>query len=416
MSCCCSEKRVKIGVIGVGGRSKGLLGCLAAMPDVEIAAVCDLVPSRMEEGVKIVNEGQSAYTTQGYTDHRQVLARPDIAGVIIPTSWNEHIPLAIQAMKAGKYAGIEVGGAASLEQCWELVRTYEETGVPVMMLENCCYGRDELMVLNMVRQGVFGEIVHCEGGYEHDLRVLAERLDSDHQRTFHHLHRNAELYPTHELGPIAKVLDINRGNRFLTLSSTACKSRGLTLRAREKYGEDSEYAREFALGDIVTTVLKCANGETVVLSHDTSLPRPYSRGGCVRGTKGLWQELNASIYIDGVSPLDQWESVEKYREQYDHPLWKKYEKDSAEAGHGGMDYFSLRAFTESVRNRTNTPIDAYDCAAWMAVTVLSEQSISMGGSLVPFPDFTNGKWIKREPPQPHEFSLDGIFPAYFEQK
>ena len=410
------ERLVRIGVIGVGGRAIGLIGTMAQMKFVEITALSDIDAEKMEEGIRTIRE-HADYPVSCYTDYHELLAREDIEGVIIATSWNAHLKIAIDAMKAGKYTGFEVGGTSSLQQCWDLVHTYEETGTPCMILENCCFGREELAVLNMIRAGLFGEIIHCEGGYRHDLRGLAEKIHEGYQRSLHHMKRNADLYPTHEIGPIAKYLNINRGNRFLTLTSTASKSRGLDLRAAKKYGEHSQDWQGHVLGDVVTTVIKCAGGETVTIVHDTSLPRPYSRNNIVQGTKGIWMEINRSVYFDPENFTEEdesteitehkWLDAEPYLQKYQHSMWERFLKEKAVGGgHGGMDYLVLRAFIYGVQSRTGLPIDAYDSATWMAVTCLSEESIAKGSMPVYFPDFTNGAWVCREPMPDSPWSLD----------
>lgn len=399
----------KLGVIGLGGRGRGLLECLLGMEDVEITAICDQYEERLELGLEIVQKSGRTLA-DGYSDYKKLLAREDLQGVIIATTWVTHAEIAIAAMKAGKYAGIEVGGAASLEECWELVRTSEQTGMPCMLLENCCYGREELAVLNMVKQGLLGELIHCQCGYEHDLRdEVALGEQRKHNRYHNYLNRNGELYPIHGLGPISKVLDINRGNRLLTLTSMSSKARGIQHLATEKFGETDPLAKiNFAQGDIVTTMIKCAGGETIHIIHDTTLPRPYSRAGRVQGTKGIWMEDNNSIHIEGRSPEHQWESFDEYREQYEHPIWKQYLDEGVRGGHGGMDYLVLRAFAESVMNQTQTPIDVYDTAVWMAITVLSEDSVALGSAPVAIPDFTKGKWISREAGPVSYYSLDAV--------
>ena len=306
-------------------------------------------------------------------------------------------------MRAGKRVAMEVGGAASVEECWRMVRTSEETGIPCMLLENCCYNKTELALLNMVRQGVFGEVVHCQGGYEHDLREEIGNGDINrHYRQDNFLKRNGELYPTHELGPIAKYLNINRGNRMVSLVSMSSKAAGLKAWLNEHRPDDEITKQQINEGDIVTTMIKCANGETILLTHDCTLPRFYSRGGVVRGTKGMWMEDNRSVYIEGRSPVDEndWthraESDAKYMEEFEHPLWKEYKALGTRGGHGGMDYLVLRAFVESVQNKTEPPIDVYDAAAWMAITALSEESIALGSAPVSVPDFTSGRWCQRE--------------------
>ena len=412
------NRLVKLGVIGLGARGLALIDCLAQMPGVEIAALCDLIEERVQNGVKAVRQ-YAEYPLRCYADYHELLKESDLEGVIIATSWNEHIKIAIDTMRAGKYAGFEVGGASSIRQCWDLVRAYEETGVPCMMLENCCYGQEELAVLNMIRKGIFGEVIHCEGGYGHDIRSVAERIHEGHQRSFHHMYRNGDIYPTHEIGPISKYLNINRGNRFLTLTSTASKSRGLDIQAANAYGEHNPIWKHHALGDIVTTVIKCANGETVTIALDTSLPRPYSRGNAVHGTKGIWMELNHSMYFQPENYTTKaaaqesysieehkWENADKYIEKYQHPIWERYLNSGVTGGHGGMDGLVLSAFVYSIRHHIGLPIDVYDSATWMAISCLSEESIAKGSMPVSIPDFTDGAWICREPMPESPYSLD----------
>ncbi|GAA3399488.1 Gfo/Idh/MocA family protein [Paenibacillus hodogayensis] len=403
------NSKVKLAVIGLGGRGRGLLGNLLAMEDVEISAVCDAFEDRLQLGLNMVTEAGRPQA-EGYANYHELLKREDVQGVVVATTWITHAEIAIAAMRAGKYAAIEVGGAASLEECWELVRVSEQTGMPCMLLENCCYGRNELAVLNIVKQGLLGELIHCQCGYEHDLRhEVAMGEQNRHNRYRNYLNRNGELYPIHGLGPISKILNINNGNRMLTLTSMSSKARGIRQWATDKFGETSDLAKtEFAQGDIVTTMIKCAHGETILLVHDTTLPRPYSRAGRVQGTKGLWMEDNNSIHIEGRSPEHQWESFDNYLGEYDHPLWKEYIKEGIRSGHGGMDHLVLRAFAESVRDNTPTPIDVYDTAVWMAITVLSEESVALGSAPVAIPDFTKGKWISRQPVPAGKYSLDTI--------
>lgn len=402
------DKKVKLGMIGLSGRGRGLLGSLLEMKDVEITAVCDVYEDRLQLGLEAVE--RSGGKAEGYSNYKELLAREDIQGVVIATTWITHAEIAVAAMKAGKYAGIEVGGAASLEECWELVRTSEETGMPCMLLENCCYGREELALLNIAKKGLFGELIHVQCGYEHDLRdEVALGEQNRHGRFRNYLKRNGELYPIHGLGPMSKVLDINRGNRLVSLTSMASKARGINEWAAAKFGENDRLAKlEFAQGDIVTTMIKCAGGETIHIIHDTTLPRPYSRAGRVQGTKGIWMEDNYSIHIEGRSPAHEWEKFETYLEQYEHPIWKHFLNQGVRGGHGGMDYLVLRAFAESAKNGTQTPIDVYDTAVWMAITVLSEESIALGSAPVAIPDFTKGKWIVREEENVGHYSLDAI--------
>ena len=286
-----------------------------------------------------------------------------------------------------------------------------------MRMENCCYDRREMMALNMVKKGLFGEVVHCKGGYHHYLNACdlikkdasTGTVDTQHYRLSEYAARNCEQYPTHEFGPISKVLNINRGNRLLTLSSFASKARGLADYMRDHVDPTHPlHDAQFVQGDIVTTIITCANGETVTLELDTTLPRPYySRNFTVRGTKGMCTEERKVFYVEGMEENIKENEAEFY-EKYDHPLYKEYSKMQARGGHGGMDWLIIRAFVESVKRGVQTPIDAYDTVAWMAIAPLSAQSIARGGAPVEFPDFTRGKWQNREPIVQGKYCLDEI--------
>jgi len=371
------------------------------MTDVEVVAVCDLHEDRRDRAADVIEKtGRPRPMTAAC--YRDILNMESVDAVVLCTSWSAHISLAIDAMEKGKYVACEVGGAYSMQECWKLVEAYERTGVPCMMLENCCYGRDELMLLNMVKLGVLGEIVHCSGGYHHDLRYeIAYGNENRHYRLQEYIHRNCDNYPTHELGPIARLLDINRGNRMVSLVSLASKAAGMQEYVKINRG-DSELAHtRFKQGDIVTTVIQCARGETITLTLDTTLPRYYSRGFTVRGTQGMYMEDNRSLFLDGehaqyeTNWKTQWGNVDDYREQYEHPLWKSYLKEGVRGGHDGMDWLVFKGFFDSVRNGTQTPIDVYDMASWMSISSLTEDSIAKGGQPVAIPDFTNGQWIRK---------------------
>lgn len=402
------KETVNVAVIGMGNRGQSLLKhCILPQPGVQVVAVCDRYEDRVKLGVDMVLEAGQPQP-KAAQDYRDLLDMPELDAVLILTSWDSHINLACDFMRAGKYTAIEVGGAYSVDDCWKLVRTHEETGTHCMILENCCYGREELMVLNMVRQGLFGEIVHCQGGYRHDLRQeIAFGRENRHYRFYNYLTRNGENYPTHELGPIANVLNINRGNRMLSLVSMASKSAGLhEYLVREKGPDHDASQMHFAQGDVVTTIIKCAGGETICLTLDTTLPRAYSRAFHVQGTKGMYMEDNNSIFLDGKDNAydfkwrEKWDNAKEYRDQYEHPVWQSYLKEGVRGGHDGMDWLVLRAFFESVKNGTPAPLDVYDAAAWMSITALSEQSVAMGGTPVAIPDFTNGQWTTRAPWEP----------------
>lgn len=407
-------EKIRVAVIGTGGRGKFWLKQLLQMEDVEVTAICDKHPERVEENQKHIFDayGHEVFAS---TDYRDVVVRDDIDAVIVSTYWNDHVKIAVAAMKNGKYAGFEVGSGQSIYQCWELVRTSEETGMPCMLLENCCYGKAEMTVLNMVKKGLFGEIVHCEGGYYHDKRDIITTMERDHERAWQHWHRNGDVYPTHELGPIMNYLNINRGNRFMTLTSMACKQRGMINSVREKFPPESEHQNEeYHLGDVITTCLKCANGETAVIQLKNGIPRPYSRGSVVEGTNGIYMEDKKSVYVHGRTAPGEWEPLDNYMEEYEHPLWKKSTASEYSAGHGGMDWLVARAFLEAVRNRTQTPLDVYDSATMLAVSVLSEESVALGSAPLAIPDFTDGRWIKRDPDPKSIYSLFEVNDDLFE--
>lgn len=347
--------------------------------------------------------------------YKKLLESKNIDGVLIATPWEWHGPMVLDSLQAGiKYVATEVILGITLEDHWNVVREAEKQKANVMMLENVCYRRDVIAILNMVRQGLFGELLHLQCGYQHDLRDVkfnngtqayghgvefGEKAFSEARwRTNHSVHRNGDLYPTHGIGPVAQMLNVNHGNRFLSLSSFATKTRGLHKYIVDHGGENHPNAKvEFKLGDIVTTHLKCVNGETVLMQHDTNNPRPYSLGFRVQGTNGIWMDVNKSLYIEGVSKKeDEWELAQPYLDKYDHPLWQRWGKDTEGAGHGGMDFFVLHAFVNAIKNKVRTPMDVYDAAAWSAITPLSEMSIELGNQTVDFPDFTSGQWMYRK--------------------
>jgi len=407
------KEKISIGYVGLGRRGFAMLkDCFALMKDVEITVICDKYEPYIEKVIDLYKEnGYPIPATT--TSFDEVIQNEKIDAVVIMTGWENRAELACKAMLAGKYTAIEVGGAFDLSECYKLVDTYEKTGSPLMMLENCCYGRAEMMALNIAKQGLFGEIVHCAGGYQHYLPdtelLVGIEGDNPHYRIKSYINRCCEQYPTHEFGPISKVLGLNRGNKMLTLSSFASKAVGLKDRAKSLLGEESPYAKiDYKQGDIITTVITCANGETIHLCLDTTLPRAYySRNFTVRGTKGMYAEERHSLFFEGMDEPTENNEEEMY-EKYDHPLYKEYAKMDGKGGHGGMDYLVCRAFVESVKRGIDTPIDAYDTALWMAVTPLSEMSIAQGGAPVSVPDFTRGKWLGREPVTEGKYCLDKV--------
>lgn len=391
-------EKLKIGVIGLGGRGQSMTRVLAHMKDVEILAVCDGYQDRAEKGGKIAKKDNPLVTT----DYHEVLNIKEIQAIMVFTSWESHIPLAIEAMQAGKDVGMEVGGAYHLQDCFDLVKTAEETGKQCMMLENCCYGRFELMVKKLVDDGKFGTVVHCEGGYCHDLRrEVAFGDENRHYRLRNYLSRNCENYPTHELGPIAKVLKINDGNRMVSLTSTASKACGLHEYILKKRPNDKDLTTaKVKQGDVISTTIQCENGETITLTLNTTLPCVYSRKFTVNGTQGMYREDGDVLIVEGEKPrgfIRGEFSMKGSRQvrRFEHPIWKAYRKERKKGGHGGIDYLVLRAFVTGLLEGRYLPIDVYDTAAWMAITPLSETSIQNGSAPVEIPDFTHGMYKNR---------------------
>jgi len=409
------KTKIKIGLIGVGLRGRSSLNLLLNRDDVIVHSICDIDQDAVDQSnalfKKYDKKAPKVFKDNEYS-YQDLLKQRKIDAVIISTPWKWHFKMAIDAMNEHKYVGMEVGGALNIKECWDLVNTHEQTGTHLFILENVCYRRDVMAVLNMVRKNLFGELIHLECGYQHDLRFVKfndgktvyapgaefgeKALSEAKWRTQHSIDRNGDLYPTHGFGPVAQMLNINTGNQCDYLTSTASKSRGLHEYIVKQGGKGHPNTNiDFKLGDVVTTVIKTINGETITLQHDTNLPRPYSLGFKVQGTNGIWMDLNNSIFIEGKTKAHNWESDKKYMEEYDHPLWQKYEHLAEGAGHGGMDWFILNDFVESVKSNTPASLDVYDCATMSVITPLTEASIKGGGTPQKFPDFTQGKWKNR---------------------
>ncbi|WP_103071821.1 Gfo/Idh/MocA family protein [Aquimarina sediminis] len=412
-----ADQKLKLAFIGVGLRGTNHLNNALRRNDVEITAICDIDPERIKIALKKIEDNNSPKPKVfGSNDHdyKNLLELDNIDAVIISTPWLWHTKMAIDAMKAGKYTGLEVSAANTIEECWDLVNTHEATGSHLMILENVNYRRDVLAVLNMVRQNVFGELVHFRCGYQHDLRFVKlndgksaygkgvefgeKGISESKWRTQHSVLRNGDVYPTHGVGPIATMCDVNRGNRFTSLTSNATKAIGLHNYIVKHGGEDHPNAKvKFKQGDVITTTIETAKGETIIVTHDCNLPRPYSLGFRVQGANGLWEVDGNRMYIEGKSKPHQWDEADEWLKKYDHPLWQKHGELATNAGHGGMDFFVLNAFVESAKENIAPPLDAYDAAAWSAITPLSELSIENNGEPQDFPDFTRGTWVKRKP-------------------
>ena len=404
-------EKFRVGQIGLGGRGMGhLSGIFCERDDVVVTYVCDVYEDRCAAAVKMVEE-RRGNTPKSTTNYKEVCESPDVDVVIVTSAWENHIPACVYAMECGKQVATEVGGAYSIDDCWKLVNIYEKTGIHCMMLENCCYDRNEMMVMKMVREGLFGKIVHCEGGYQHDLRgEVSHGAENRHYRLRNYQNRCCENYPTHELGPIAKILDINRGNRMVKLTSMASGAWGLNAFAEAHDDVDPALrSYRFKQGDVVKTMIQCAHGETICLTLDTTLPRYYSRNFTIRGTKGFFGETENMVYIDGKCVEfghDNFNNVGEYRKEWEHPVWKHFEEEGVKGGHGGMDWLVFDAYFTALRDGMVPPIDTYDTAAWMAITPLSEISIANGSMPVDVPDFTRGMWTHRTDKNTGFYALD----------
>jgi len=388
--------KLRVGFIGAGNRGTSLMKNLFSVKGVIVTAICDPNEEVVHRNVALAKEVYGDMCT-GYSSYTDLLDSGKVDAVIIASTWITHVKIACDAMKRGIYVGMEVGPAGSIAECRRLIDTYEETGTHLFLLENCCWGQNELFLLNAVRNNVFGEIVHLAGAYQHDCReLLLREYDNKHLpfcERIHHKIRNMEGYPTHELVPLGKLIGINSRNRFLSLSAASSKAVGFQKLYKEVKGE--EYPERINQGDVISTLIRCSNGETIALTYDTSLPRPYSRGLRVQGTNGIWMEDNHSIYLEGRSPKDAWEKDEEYMKEFEHPLWTMYRESEIQGGHGGMDYLMLAAFADYASRNARPPIDVYDAATYISIACLVEDSLTMGGALVTVPDFTDGKWVRK---------------------
>ena len=400
-------EKVRIGIIGMGGRGNSLMGNLLQMKaDVEIRAVCDIYPERAKAAQgRVVKAGFNK--PQAYSGDeniwKKLVERNDIDAVIIATYWQWHTPMAVYTMKAGKYAASEVPAAYTLEECWELVNTSEQTGIPCMMLENWSFRSDNLAVLNMIRKGLFGEIMHCHCAHSHDCIdhwFFDSQTGMDRWPAQFLVNHNRDQYPSHQLGPVISWMDINCGDRFDYVTSTSTDAVGINEHFAEKFGPDHPNAkRKFAQGDIVTTTVRTKKGKSIVINYDMQLPRPYDNRWLIQGTRGLYNEQRDAVYFKDKSPeYHQWEPFPPYHEKYRH----SWTKEPSLGGHDGTDMRELKLFVQAVKNRTQTPIDVYDSVTMCVHGPLSELSIAKGSVPVKVPDFTREKWKTRKP----RFAID----------
>lgn len=403
------SRPVRLGVIGTGNRGTSLLGVALRVPGVEAVALCDTDQANLERAqARVVKEGK--VKPEGYTGspeaYKKLLDRKDIDAVIIATPWQWHAPMAVAAMQAGKYAGVEVPAALTAEECWQMLETQEKTGVPCMMLENWSFRRDNLAVLNMIRAGLLGQTVHSHCAYSHDCvdHWFFAKDGKPRWSSEFLLKRNADQYPTHALGPVISWMDINCGDAFDTIASTATAPFGAKAFFTRKLGASSGPANlPFRQGDIVTSVIRTKLGKTIVVNNDMQLPRPYDNRWLIQGTLGIYREQPSTVYLEGRSPkYHEWEPFDPYQKQFEHKWWKPVEQgatgaDPLAGGHGGTDDIEIRLFLEAARTKGPTPLTLVDGLTMSAVVALSEASIAKGGAPVPFPDFTRGRW-KTNPP------------------
>jgi predicted dehydrogenase len=397
-----AKENIRLGVIGTGGRGSGLVSNFSAVPGASITALCDVVKEKvLRVQARLDREGRASQKIALYTDgdhaYEQLVQRDDVDLVVVATPWIWHTPMAVAAMKAGKHVAVEVPAARTLEECWELVNTSEATQRHCIQLENCCYGYNEMMVLNMVRAGLFGELTHGGAAYNHDLRSeLFSNGGEGLWRRFEHLNRDGNLYPTHGLGPVAHYMDVNRGDRFDTLVSMSSISAGLQQYRKDHVAPDDPRQKEvYKEGDFNVSLIRTVKGRVIELEHNVSSPQPYDRINLIAGTKGIFRDYPPRVYIDGAR-RQEFGPLDPYKAEYEPPLWKKIgEMAKEQGGHGGMDYVMAYRLIECMKQGLPPDIDVYDSAAWSAPGPLSEASVAQGSAPQKFPDFTRGKWQTR---------------------
>ena len=395
---------IRIGVIGTGGRGNSLVDNFSAVPGVRITALCDTVKDKvLKTQARLDKAGKASQPIALFHsgDHafEGLLKRDDIDLVVIATPWIWHVPMAVAGMKQGKHVAIEVPAARTMAECWDMVNTSEATQRHCIQLENCCYGYNEMMVLNMVRAGLFGELTHGGAAYNHDLRsILFSNEGEGLWRRAEHLNRDGNLYPTHGLGPVAHYMDVNRGDRFDTLVSMSSISAGLQEYRKQKLDASDPRRKEvYKEGDFNVSLIRTVKGRVIELEHNVSSPQPYDRINLIAGTKGIFRDYPPRVYIDGAR-RESFESLDLYKEKYEPALWKRIGDMAKElGGHGGMDFVMAYRLAECMKLGLAPDIDVYDAAAWSAPIPLSEASVANGGAPQKFPDFTRGKWQTRQP-------------------
>jgi predicted dehydrogenase len=390
---------VRLAIVGTGLRGTSVLGEWLAVDGVRITAVCDIVPDKAARAARMITDAghpAPAIYTSGERDFERLVTRDDVDVVYTATPWNWHVPVCLAAMRAGKHAATEVPAATTLEDAWELVQTSEATRRHCMMMENCCYNFNEMLLDRMVKAGAFGEILYAEAAYIHDLlSILFENRDEGLWRRTPHTTRDGNFYPTHGLGPVAWYLDIHKGDRFDYLVSMSTPERGLTdWRAAHEPADSPKWSERYVAGDLNTSLIKTVRGRNILLQHNVTLPTPYSRLNAVRGTKGAFEDFPARLYIEGGPGGHTWKPIDDdLKAQYTHPLWQRIgDIARAKGGHGGMDYIMAFRMIETMREGQVPDFDVYDAAAWSAPWPLSEASLALSSAPVRFPDFTRGGW------------------------
>ena len=393
-------KKVRVGNIGTGVRGTELVRDILLFPDVEVAALCDIDKGRLDNACKMVKDitGKmpEAYTGDEHA-YRKMLERDDLDGVMVNTPIEWHIPMSVDAMKAGKHVGSEVTAGEDLDGLWELVRTKEATGRHYMLLENYIYTPDNMLIANMVSQGVFGLPYYAECAYVHDCRNL--RFNKDGSLTWRGISvrdNYGNSYATHALGPVAKWMGMNDGERMERLTCMMTRPRTMHEYAVKNFGENSEPAKvDFKLGEMVSALIHTTEGRVIRVDLDVHSPRPMSIYYLNQGTKGCW-DTRSGIYIEGRTKGEQWEALDAYRDEYRHPWFKKWGTEAGKTGHWGGDYFCMYDFVRMLKTGREPWIDVYDAAAWSSLYHCTRQSLDTGNAPVELPDFTQGRWKDKD--------------------
>jgi predicted dehydrogenase len=394
-------KTVKVGVVGTGNRGTSHVNCLLTIEGVEIVALCDLFEDKVRNAAGVCRKAGRREPSVYFGDkdrYKEMLDKETLDTVIIATYWDSHSSIALYALKNGICPGIEVPASLTVDDTWNLVETSEKTGIPCMMLENWSFRQDNLALLNMKRLNMLGDIVHCHCAHSHDCIdhwFFDSKTGEQRWPAEYLLKYNRDQYPTHSVGPVISWLDINRGDVFTEIVSTATASKGINAYFRRKFGDNHPNANlKYKQGDIVTSVLKTKMGKTLVINYDMQLPRPYSNRWMLQGTKGVYYEEKPAIYLVDVTPeYHQWEPWKPYEQKYNHKWWQG---EYSGLSHGGTDFVMLNQFIGSVRVKGPTPLDVYDSAVMTAIVELSGISIA-NNAPVAFPDFTKGKWETNKP-------------------